>query len=97
MTDAEMLTPRQLEVCVIVTEAERMVGHITDKAIAREMGISPRTVRVLMQKAAERLRVADPGIPDVSPRRVIIAYAKRRVYQLAEVKAAELTRAMRAA
>jgi hypothetical protein len=92
-----MLTPRQHEVCVLVTDADRTVGHITMKAIGVAMGISPRTAEHLMRGAAIRLRLADPSIPDVSPRRVIVWYARNRVRELAEVRAAELLHPPKAA
>lgn len=49
-----MLTPRQREVAKLVAEG------LSTRKVARELGISPRTVEGHIQQAAERLDIPGP-------------------------------------
>lgn len=67
MTDLT-LSPRQVECCVLVA-----AGY-TDKGIAKELGIGPRTVEQHLNDAARRIRKHMPSIRGTRPRHVIFAY-----------------------
>lgn len=65
---AAVLSPRQLQVYMAVVEGK------TDARIARELELSPWTVRQHMEEAATRLRVRVPSLPGASPRRTLLAH-----------------------
>ena len=62
------LSPRQQEVYAGV------IAGKTDARMARDMGLSPWTVRKYMIEGAERLRAEREGLPTTSPRRTILAH-----------------------
>lgn len=66
MTELQ-LSPRQIEVCVLIAAGE------SDKRVARELGISARTVRQHMNDAAARIRQHMPALQG-SPRKIILGY-----------------------
>lgn len=72
------LTPRQVEVCVL---AGCFGVRMSDKAIARELGISVRTVQDHMNAGAARIRETLPFLHG-SPRHVCQAWLRQSYHAM---------------
>lgn len=72
------MTPRQLEVCIL---AGCFGVRMSDKAIARELDISVRTVQDHMAGAALRIRQEHPALRG-SPRQICQAWVRHSYHAM---------------